>query len=280
MRRRPAGPRESRPGSSGTAFDGEHGCVTFSPDGTEAYWSSFRIVQDSGYTHCRVLTSHVEDGRWTPPEPAFFAGDVQSRADVPFCSPDGRRIYFLSRRPLEPGGRAGKENVWFVEKTGGGWGEPRPVSMAVNKLDVHWQISVTRDYTLYFSSGELGLCRSAYVNGEYADPEPVGNRAGDDFGGGSPFIAPDESYLLFNSKRAGVPGDRGGLFVTFRDAEGEWTKPCYAGDRLSPVTESICHQVSPDGRYLFFLSFFHGRGNVCWMKADFIEELRKAMFRK
>jgi ankyrin repeat protein len=258
-----------------SSIDGEHGNVVFSPDRTEAYWSSFRIVQDAGYSHCEVMTSRVEDGRWTAPEPAFFAPDTQNRADVPFCSPDGRRIYFLSRRPLEPGGRSGKERVWFVEKTEEGWTDPRAISDAVNKLDIHWQISVTRDYTLYFSSGELGICRSACVNGEYGPPEPVGNAAGDDFSGGSPYIAPDESYLLFNAKRAENPGHRGGLFVTFKDGKGEWTKPVYAGNHLFSDAGSICHQVSHDGKYLFLLSARNGRSNVYWMKADFLHDLRK-----
>ena len=45
--------------------------------------------------------------------------------DVPFFSADGRRLYFMTGT-RNAQGIVEKEAIWFVEKTEGGWAEPKP----------------------------------------------------------------------------------------------------------------------------------------------------------
>ncbi|MFH2052635.1 MAG: ankyrin repeat domain-containing protein, partial [bacterium] len=109
---------------------GLHGGVTFTPDGREAFWSGYETLPDSGYAGGTILTSRIRDGRWTRPGPASFVY-AETGDDVPFVAPDGRRLFFLSRRPLSPGTGGGKENVWVVERAGEDWDEPRPLPPCV-----------------------------------------------------------------------------------------------------------------------------------------------------
>ena len=251
---------------SGHSFDSAPSPAAFSPDGTEMYWTrAFRGP---------ISFSRSENGRWTPPEPApFLSGYGEGE---PIFSPDGHRLYFLSMRPLTPGAEPGKENIWYVEREGEGWSEPRPVDPAVNDYGHHWLFSVSGSGTLYFSSirdggyGDRDLYRSRMVNGTHQPPENLGPVLNSDGMEHTPFIAPDESYILFASTGH---GDHPGMFhflISYRDADGGWSPP-QALDRVTePVTDPLCPLVTADGRFLFFI----GSGDVWWTRADFIEEMR------
>jgi ankyrin repeat protein len=239
---------------------GLHGGVTFTPDGREAYWSGYLALPDSGYARGTILTTRLRDGRWTPPAPASFV-DAEKRGDVPFVAPDGRRLFFLSTRPLAAGTAGGKENVWVVEREGDDWGEPRPLPPCVNDMHHHWQISVAANGNLYFSSnrsapGTHGIYVSRPVDGEYTEPEFLG------FPGGSPFIAPDESYLITET---GYGRDN---VLRVRRDDGTWSDPVSVRE-FHPVA-GPCPRVSPDGRAYFVL----GDADY-WVAADFLEEWQR-----
>ena len=85
-----------------------------------------------------------------------------------------------------------------------------------------------------------------------------------------PYIARDGSYLIFTS--AGHPAAKGQLhfFISYRDGEGNWTTPVSLGEKIHRVGMGLCPLITPDGKYMFML----GQGDICWVRADFIEALR------
>ena len=64
------------------------------------------------YSRGGLLMMKRVDGRWTPPAWAPFSGP-NGVDDVPFFSADGKRIYFISRRPLPGETEAGSEKIWY-----------------------------------------------------------------------------------------------------------------------------------------------------------------------
>jgi len=251
---------------SGHAMAAEHSPAAFSPSGTEVYWTEkFRGP---------VLHSRMEEDGWTSPAPATFVSSYGE--GEPIFSPDGNRLYFLSMRPLPGGGEAGRERIWFVEREGDGWSEPKPVSEAVNAFEHHWLFSVDREGTLYFSSlaeggyGNRDLYRSRMVDGVHQAPENLGpplNAPGLEH---TPFIAPDGSYLIFVTSGHGLREGMFHMVISFRNPSGEWSPPLSLDSITAPVRDPLCPLVSPDGRFLFFI----GSGDVWWTRADFIEALR------
>lgn len=242
---------------------GQHGCVTFSPDGTEAFWEATTEAPDQGYEYGTILTSRVQEGRWTPPEQAPFAvrGD-----DVPFFAPDGQRLHFISLRPLAPDGSE-KERIWFVDRTADGWSEPAPLDRFINDLPLHWQFAVVRNGTLYFSSRGV-LHRSACVKGVYQEPMPLGEAFGALGRCASPYVTPDESLLLFVAPDPRDTRGRMDLFVSRRDAAGAWTEPRQLRETINSPGHEMCPQLSPDGRYLFFLTTRTGFWTTHWVDAS------------
>ena len=68
---------------------------------------------------------------------------------------------------------------------------------------------------------------------------------------GAPGVAPDESFLVFNSVR---PRGLGGadLYLSLRQSDGTWTTPRNLGPRVNSAYLDICPYISPDKKYLFF----------------------------
>jgi 7,8-dihydropterin-6-yl-methyl-4-(beta-D-ribofuranosyl)aminobenzene 5'-phosphate synthase len=228
-----------------------HSTVTVSPDGKEMYWNS-----GPKFGEGPIMMTKIVDGKWIKPVEAPFSGKQYSKFDdCPFVSPDNKRLFFISMRPL--GSRTdNKENIWYVERTSSGWSEPKPVSEEINAMKLHWQISVSKNGTLYFNGRDKegsSIRYSRCVNGVYAKPENIG------IDGMSPFIAPDESYLIFTK----LVSNRPNPFICFKSKESKWNEPIDLQQYIGP---GVCCIVSPDGKYLFKDSY--------WVDASFIEELR------
>ncbi len=246
---------------------GPHSSAVFSPDGNEVYWAPMMTFPGEIYSRGGLLMMKREGGRWSAPGWAPFSGP-EFNDDVPFFSRDGRRIYFISSRPL-PGRQADdRERIWFADQTASGWSGPRPIDDNVNEMRMHWQFSLDADGDLYFSSSAPGgqglgdIYRSRSVEGRYERPVNLGGPVNSAAGESTPFIAPDGSYLLFSRDYIIMAG--------FRRQDGSWSEPVGLGQEAN----GICPTVTPDGRYLFFISMSDGRRGVYWMRADVIEKAR------
>ena len=83
-----------------------------------------------------------------------------------------------------------------------------------------------------------------------------------------PFIAPDESYLVF-TRRVAQPAVTS-LYVSFRKPDGTWSepRPIDLGMRAGAAS------VSPDGRYLFFSGGEPGKGDIYWVSASVLAPVK------
>ncbi len=251
---------------SGHGFDSEHSPAVFSPDLKEVYWTQkFRGP---------ILFMKKKNGVWTSPKPAPFCSEYGD--GEPIFSPDGKKLFFLSFRPLKPEGPGDKENMWFVERTPEGWSEPKPVSPLINAVDLHWLFSVAKNGSIYFASpsgnsyGSNDIYSSRLVNGGYEEPENLGNVINTPGVDHTPYIAPDESYLIYvSSGESSSPYDMK-FYISYRYEDGSWMKPINLGEKINSIRNSLCPAVTPDGKYMFFV----GQGDIYWVDAEFIERLK------
>jgi hypothetical protein len=255
---------------------GGHSSVAFSPDGSEAFWSAYHMPSDSGYGRGGMRFSKITNGRWIVPQAPSFVTTEGQYDDVPFFSQDGNKLYFISRRSLQPGGPATKENIWITDRTAGGWGEPYPAPGEVNSIQMHWQFSLTNSGTIYFGgegADELGrgdIYRSTLVDGQYSTPENLGDIINTPAGEACPFIAPDESYLIFASSGHQSTDNRMEMYISWKKDDGNWTDPVSTG------LEGLCPMLSPEGKYLFYRGAVDEVFGVYWLRADFLDELKRA----
>jgi hypothetical protein len=270
--------------------------AAFSPSGDEFFYA-LADPSRSHYTLLRMVRG--PDGAWSPPEVAPFSGRY-SDAD-PIFSADGRRIYFISERPLTPAGAAKDDfDIWYVDRAGAGWGQPVNLGAPINTAKDEYYVSITRERHVYWSR-DGDIYRAVLQGGRYVVEkldENVNHPVQLD---SDPFVSPDESYLLFVSWGRPDGIGSGDLYVSFR-VDGRWQKAQPLAPGINSRYLEYCPIVSPDGTHFFFTStrkvdqdptartrtlaellaefdrvnteVENGLGNVYWMKADFIETLR------
>jgi len=140
--------------------------------------------------------------------------------------------------------------------------------------------SVSRNGTVYFYSfnmdggfGSVDIYRSRLTREGYENPENLGASINTEFMDTLPYIAPDESCLLFSSMRPDGYGDFD-LYVSYRNEDGTWTKAKNLGEKINSSARESTSVVSPDGKYLFFMSRRNGIGEFFWVDAKIIKELK------
>ena len=191
---------------------------------------------------------------WSPAEIAPWSGTYR---DIdPFVTPDGRRLYFSSNRPLEGTEPRGDFDLWYLERTATGWAAPRHVDAPLNDERSIGFVSAARDGTIYFDAHRDGvreLYQARAVGDGFAAPTVLVLPPAPGLERSNPLIAPDASFLIFVEDTL---DHRGGadLWVTRRQADGSWgpSAPLVGGVN-SPQSE-FAPGLSPDGRYLFFTS--------------------------
>jgi len=249
----------------------EHSSPVFTSDLKEIYWST--IIEEGRTTVSRpILSMKTTGGPWSRPEVPPFVKTFAC-SESPFISPDGKFIYFHASGSLRPE----TARIYRAPRTGDGWGEPVDLGDPVNASNLSYGPSVAANGNLYFA-GPSGVFMAKRTAAGYQKPVFVKDA---DFG---PYIAPDESFLIFCSFRKGGLGS-GDLYISFRRQDGSWGDDINMGSRVNSALNERFPNLTPDGRYLFFNSTRkipgaglhdpgNGNGDVYWIDARIIGELK------
>ncbi|MBM3791953.1 MAG: hypothetical protein FJW35_16595 [Acidobacteria bacterium] len=254
-----------------SSYRGLHSTAVFSPDGNEVYRAPMMTWPGEVYSRGGLMMTKRVSGRWTPPGWAPLSGP-KGEGDVPFFSSEGKRLHFLSRRPLPGETQRGGEKIWSVQRIGSGCSAPKPLDPNVNSMHMHWEFLPDREGTVCIagnSPGGLGLnniCVARFTQGSYEKPVNLGPPANTTAGMESPFNAPDGSYLLFSRQYD--------IWASFRGTDGARSEPVNLGPEVRSPSIELCPVVTADGRHLFFLSQRDGESHDYWSRADVIEKLR------
>lgn len=226
--------------------------ASFSKSGKEFYYS----VADP-YQNYNAIVS-VKQGRriWRNPEVVSFSG-VYSDFD-PFLTYNENRLYFCSRRPLqESTDKTNDANIWFVQKDNDAWGKPQALNTNINSEFDEYYISVSRNGSIYFSStrsGGIGSWDIYFSQDQNSTVESIGKPVNSAYREWDPFIAEDESFIIFTSDRKGGYGG-GDLYVSFKGDNGEWGSPQNLGNKVNTTDYEYCPAISRDMEYLYFSRF-------------------------
>jgi Tol biopolymer transport system component len=228
----------------------------FTPDRQTAYTTISTPTYGDFFV---VVESNYENGSWTEPTTASFSGRY-SDAD-PFISPDGSTLYYLSKRPVEPGAEPRDDyDMWKVERTDGGWSDPIHLGPTVNTDGNEYFPTVDAEGTLYFAAEREGgegygdVYRAAPDgSGGYEAPDNLGPAVNSKYHDTTPYIAPDGQTLIFAV--FGSPEGEGSaeLYVSRRE-NGAWTEAETLGPAINSPGRDYCPIGGPEGAWLYFTS--------------------------
>lgn len=246
-------PRLFGEGVISTSDDEFGGSIT--PDGDTIYFSR-SAPHSYRYT---MLESHRVRGRWSTPTVLPFSGRYTD--SDPTLSPDGKRMFWTSDRPVVAGTVKHDYDVWMVERTASGaWGPPQRLPAPINSDSNEYAASMTRDSVLYFSSARAGgiqVFRSRRVGGAWSPAENVTRLIDQGDSTIVPWdldvmIAPDARYILLGSIRPDTYGHFD-IYMSWNDG-GHWSPPVHLPAPFNTRARDYSPHLEPDGHTLLFSS--------------------------
>lgn len=248
----PETPQLFLPGLVSTGLDERD--MAIAPDGSAFYYS---IVAPRNTISVIVFCDRAGTG-WTDPEVAPFSGRYSDLE--PAFSPDGKRLYFISKRPLEGEGEPKDWDIWYVERQDLGWSQPVNVGAPVNTEKDEYYPSLASNGNLYFtaayenSRGREDIYMSRLADdGQYQNPVSLDtaiNTAAFEF---NAFVAPDESFLIFSSFGRADEIGGGDLYLSER-INGAWQPARNLGPKINSSKLDYCPFVDAAGSQFYFTS--------------------------
>jgi Tol biopolymer transport system component len=243
----------------------------FTPDGKEMFFSVVNI----GWTKGTIFHTMLQNDSWTVPDTASFSKNrfINWESSV---SPDGKKQFFASNRPP-----SANMDIWMTERSEDlTWSNPVQLNSPVNSIAQDGSACITGNKNLYFISrrgGGLGgsiLYRSKIVDISFLQVENMGGIIKTSSDESEPYMAPDESYLIFISESR--PGGYGGwdLWICFRNNDNSWSVPFNMGPEINTAMDEYGPRVTPDGKYLFFTRETRGKDmDIYWVSSSIINKL-------
>ena len=234
--------------------------VGFSLDMNEFYVTRWRHTSDA--REPESVTFKKVDNRWH--KIAVPAGTRK-----PFHSPDGKTLHFGSK---------------YKERTDTGWSEMKSLGSPFEEIRI-MGLTASRKGTLVFDEvggpdGDGVIRYSRLVDGKREAPKAFGKVINTGTWNAHPFIAPDESYIMWDGERESGYGNSD-LYISFRQPDGSWGEAINLGDKVNTEAEEGGPQVTPDGKYLFFnrmvtpaIGDTGPQSDLYWVDAQIIEDLR------
>lgn len=181
-------------------------------------------------------------------------------------SPNEDRIYYLLYEN-------GDENFYVAKKSGDDWSPFVSIGDSINQFDTHWQFCTASNNNFYFSSNGV-IMISVFEDNNYRKATPVLIENSEIMNGGTPYIAKDESYLIYSTGGSENYGMKD-LHISY-NKNNIWSKPINLGYLINDKSATdLCPVITPNEDYMFFVSRRDG-GNfkLFWVDAGFIEELK------
>ena len=225
---------------------------TFTADGQTMYFNCFDREGEEGSDIC---VSHLYGQNWGEPSIVWEVSTREHLEVEPLLSPDGQQLYIMSNRP---GGKGGMD-IWVSDYIDGKWSSPTNLDAPIN--------SPHADHCLYFSGddweiaywtstrpggfGGNDIWTSERVDGVWQEAKNLGPKINTAASEHHSLPSPDGKSLYITTTRDGGFGGED-IFVTTRDAGGNWSELTNLGTQVNSDQHDRCPAFSPNFETFFF----------------------------
>lgn len=200
----------------------------FTPDMKEFYFTR----KNGKYKKRTFFVLRKDKNQWGP----------ESETDIrwPEFSADGKVMY------------VGKN---YRERTASGWSDAKSPGEFIEKMAHGRSVSAsgTYYYTVYEDADpDIGaIYFSHLIDGKYEEPIKMNDGINNGKFIAHPYIAPDESYLIWDMRRADGYG-QADMYISFKQEDGGWSPAVNMGPSINTKMQESSPRVTHDGKYLFF----------------------------
>lgn len=221
----------------------------FSPDSKEFYF----VRAGGKYRKPTLLVIKSENDGWHESVVAPSVGE-------PFISTDGKTMHLGNK---------------YMMRASSGWSEVKSLAKPFRDISIMRLTSSGSGTYVFDEREEVGTIRySRLIEGRRENPKPFSKEINTGKWTAHPFIAPDESYLIWDSEREDGYGGTD-LYISFRNGSGSWGPAINMGKHINTEREETFGSITMDGKYLFFHRYLDdGKANIFWVDAQIVEILR------
>ncbi|TLM73905.1 PD40 domain-containing protein [Microbulbifer harenosus] len=219
------------------------------------------------FTRQHPETKSVETVVFKSKDDRWYMSDVFPGYGPSFA-PDGKVMHFGKR---------------YKERTDSGWSEMKNLGSPFEEIRI-MSLKVSNKGTYVFdevgTNGDGIIRYSRLVDGIREEPQPFGKEINTGLWNAHPYIAPDESYIMWDGEREGGYGGSD-LYVSFKEADGSWGEAINLGGEINTEVDDGGPRITPDGKYLFFSRVVAPADgdrwpdvDTYWVDAQVVESLR------
>lgn len=191
--------------------------------------------------------------------------------------------YYQSKRQGEvafsPNGERMHMANGYKDRQGESWSERKSLGPMFDRKD--WgimRLTASQNGTYVFDDYKSKdvIRISTLENGVRQPPRLMGPVVNSGTFTAHPFIAPDESYLIWDSKREGGFGDSD-LYISFKQQDGQWGPAINMGDTVNTDKWEAYASITSDGKYLLFnrgVDDDNDNVDIFWVGTGFIASLK------
>lgn len=190
---------------------------------------------------------------------------------------------WIGRPVIAPDGETMHLGDRYLKRTESGWSELQKLEPPTVSNDSMYimRLSSSAKGTYYFdtymeSDSTFPIRYSRLIDGKHEEPIALPKVNTGAFLS-HPFIAPDESYLLFDAVREDGFGDSD-IYISFKQKDNTWGNAVNLGDKINTNAWEASASITPDGKYLFFSrnvgSDDFENVDIFWVSVQALENLR------
>ena len=189
---------------------------------------------------------------------------------MPQVDPTGTKLYFTSERKGgfdnldEDEQNDWGEDLYFVEKNNGKWGEAKLLPEPINSYDADGTSTFSSDgqIMIYVKCDDdgIGSCDLYMCELEgniWSEPMNLGNVVNSDDWDSQPSLSADGRTLAFVSTKSGSYDDGMDIYISRKNKFNEWGIPQNAGPTINTPFGEKSPYLAPDGKTMYFSSEGH-----------------------
>ena len=191
---------------------------------------------------------------------------------------------WIGRPVISPDGSTMHLGTRYLKRTESGWSKIQNLEPPIVSNDSMYimRLSESTNGTYYFDTYKKGdvsfpIRYSRLINGKYEEPKALPKAINTGTFLSHPFIAPDESYILFDAEREDGFGESD-IHISFKQKDGTWGNGINLGDKINTDAWEASASITPDGKFLFFSrnvgSDKFENVDIFWVDAKFLETLK------